>query len=182
MMQEEPNAADEALAAEKAEDETDPNGADEALAAEKAEDETEPTAHDGGIAIKVPVVSWFRQLGCVLTKNFYLISRRPFTIFLMMFSSVLSVLLAWSSGRDNSDWNFDEIPLAACGNVEDSFLRSLWELSGVSSDDIPMSHNENWRDGVAVTLMGTYKKNCEMVDAMRRVSRGLRLPVPNSTI
>jgi hypothetical protein len=185
MMQEDPNAADEALAAaEKAEDETELTAHDGGLvvAAEKAEDETEPTAHDSGIAMKVPTVTWFRQLGCTLTKNYFLITRRPFTIFLMMFSSVLSVLLAWSSGRDNPDWNFDEIPLAACGNVEDSFLRSLWTVDGVSSNDIPMSHNENWRDGVAVTLMGTYRKMRVVLCHASGVACCTSLPVSNSTI
>jgi hypothetical protein len=148
-----------------------PNEATEALAAEEAdEDAAKPTdtAPDSGIAMKVPTVSWFRQLSCVLTKNFYLISRRPFTVFLMMFSSVLSVLLAWSSGRDDPDWDFDEIPLAACGNVEDSFLRSL---DYTESQSVPMSFNENWRDGMAVTLMGKYIIKCEVFCAMGWASR-----------
>jgi hypothetical protein len=138
-----------------------PNEATEALAVEEAnEDAVKPMAAptDSGMAMKVPTVSWFRQLSCVLTKNFYLISRRPFTIFLMTFSSVLSVLLAWSAGQDNPDWNFDEIPLAACGNVEDSFLRSL----DATLSNVPLSHNENWRDGLAVTLMGKYRIKCEV--------------------
>jgi hypothetical protein len=151
----------------------------EALAVEEAdEDVVKQISPDSGIAMKVPTVSWFRQLSCVLTKNFYLISRRPFTIFLMMFSSVLSVLLAWSSGRDDPDWDFDEIPLAACGNVEESFLRSL---NQTESQSVPLSHNENWRDGLAVTLMGKYRIKCEMLCAVRRAYCVLRLPVPKST-
>jgi hypothetical protein len=158
----------------------DPNEAPEALPLEEAyEDAAKPIAPaDSEIATKLPAVSWFRQLSCVITKNFYLISRRPFTIFLMVFSSVLSVLLAWSAGRDDTDWDFDEIPLAACGNVEDSFLRSLNYTESVS---VPLSHNENWRDGLAVTLMGKYRIQCEVSCAMRRASCILCLPVPKSS-
>jgi hypothetical protein len=155
MKQEDPNIMNEITESLAVED------ADEGVAKEQI-------APDSGIAMTVPTVSWFRQLSCVLTKNFYLISRRPFTIFLMMFSSVLSVLLAWSSGRDNPDWDFDEIPLAACGNVEDSFLRSM---NYTESQSVPLSHNENWRDGLAVTLMGKYRIKFEM----------LCLPAPKST-
>jgi hypothetical protein len=142
--------------------------ADEALAVEEAKDAAKLTAPDSALDLMVPTVSWFRQLSCVLNKNFYLISRRPFAFFLMMFSSVLSVLLAWSSGRDDPDWDFDEIPLAACGNVEDSFLRSL---DYTESQSVPMSFNENWRDGMAVTLMGKYIIKCEVFCAMGWASR-----------
>jgi hypothetical protein len=80
------------------------NEATEALAVEEAdEDAAKPTAPESGMAMTVPSVSWFRQLSCVLTTNFYLISRRPFTLFLMVFSSFLSVLLAWTAGRDDPD-------------------------------------------------------------------------------
>jgi hypothetical protein len=157
----------------------------EALAVEDADEGVakQQIAPDSGIAMTVPTVSWSRQLNCVLSKNFYLISRRPFTIFLMMFSSVLSVLLAWSSGRDDPDWDFDEIPLAACGNVEDSFLRSM---NYTESQSVPLSHNENWRDGLAVTLMGKFIIQFEMLCDVRQTYCVcqpycvLRLPAPKS--
>jgi hypothetical protein len=173
MKQEEPNMNEstEALAVEKADDDV--------AKVEKAGDDVakQQITPASGIAMKVPTVSWFRQLSCVLSKNFYLISRRPFTIFLMMFSSVLSVLLAWSSGRDDPDWDFDEIPLAACGNVEDSFLRSM---NYTESQSVPLSHNENWRDGLAVTLMGKYRIKFEMLCHVRPTYCVLRLPAPKS--
>jgi membrane-bound metal-dependent hydrolase YbcI (DUF457 family) len=158
-----------------------PNEATEALATEEAlEDAVKSIAPaDSGIAMKVPTVSWFRQLSCVLTKNFYLISRRPFTIFLMLFSSVLSVVLAWSVGRDDDEWNFDDIPLAVCGNVEDSFIRGL---NYTEQQSVPLSHNENWRDGLAVTLMGKYIIKCKVFCAMHRVSCLICIPVPKCAI
>ena len=44
-------------------------------------------------------VSWFRQLRTVMRKNILLLSRRPLTLVVMLFSSVVSVLLAWAAGR-----------------------------------------------------------------------------------
>lgn len=43
-------------------------------------------------------VSWFRQLNTVLKKNVLLLSRRPITITVMLFSSIVGVLFAWLAG------------------------------------------------------------------------------------
>jgi hypothetical protein len=80
--------------------------------------------------------------------------------------------------RDDPDWDFDEIPLAACGNVEDSFLRSM---NYTESQSVPLSHNENWRDGLAVTLMGKFIIQFEMLCDVRQTYCVLRLPAPKST-
>lgn len=53
-------------------------------------------AHDLPV---VTTVSWLMQLHTVLRKNILLLSRRPLTLFVMLLSSVVSVLLAWAAGR-----------------------------------------------------------------------------------
>ena len=49
-----------------------------------------------------PITStpWFRQVQTLLTKNRRLLSRRPIHLFILLFSSVASVIFAWLAGRD----------------------------------------------------------------------------------
>ena len=99
-------------------------------------------------------VGWFRQLRFVLQKNGRILRRRPIYFIFLIFSSVASVLLAWAAGRDrDDDMDFSNVPLTECGVINATWYQSLsWE----ERYNVPVSYNENWRSGLAVTVMGEY--------------------------
>lgn len=102
-----------------------------------------------GLNNRVKSQPWLRQFTTVLRKNLILLQRRPITLSVMLFSSVISVL---ASGFIGSDVNFDQVILTECGTVDDNYYNSL---DGNQWDQSPLSYNENWRNGVAVAVMST---------------------------
>jgi hypothetical protein len=99
----------------------------------------------------VPRVSWLRQFRCVLKKNMQLLSRRPLTMFLMIFSSVCAALLAWPAGRDTNEELFPPIAnLTECGTIPQSYLDSM---SIEEQNKVPISLNEEWRRGLPVAIL-----------------------------
>jgi hypothetical protein len=93
-------------------------------------------------------VGWFRQVSCVLRKNALLLWRRPVSLFVMFISSIGSVLLAWARGKNSIDADyFDATQLTQCGTMSNTYTES-------TLNNIPLTLNEAWRNGLAVTLMG----------------------------
>jgi len=120
---------------------------------------------DDDTMVSIPVVSWFTQLWFALRKNELLIRRKPLYVVLMLFSSVLSVALSWIVARDG-DYDFGTVPLDQCGTVSfeywysqnyfnetDCVDLSCYDTSSSRGYDVPISYNEKWRNGYAVTLM-----------------------------
>mmetsp|Transcript_57713 Transcript_57713/g.172210 ORF Transcript_57713/g.172210 Transcript_57713/m.172210 type:complete len:1811 (-) Transcript_57713:232-5664(-) len=105
----------------------------------------------------LPHASWFRQFRVVLWKNTIQLSRRPFSLFLLFFSSILSVLLAWASGKDPDYEMYPLPPLTDCNTVPQDFLSNstrLREIYGDSySSDMPTTLNESWRRGLPTSVM-----------------------------
>ncbi len=117
---------------------------------------------DGGNAKSIPrpvEVSWLQQLKWNLYKNRLLLSRRPITLFFMIFSSVFSVLLAWPAGRDVEGTFPSE--LDQCGVIpvldfRDYKARSSYlpyYASDYEPDDYILSLNERWRNGIPVAVL-----------------------------
>lgn len=97
-------------------------------------------------------VPWMRQLSTILWyKNLPLLQRKPVHLFLMIFSSVASALLAWAGGKDYEDG--DDLvwpPLTECGTIEPDFFDGLdWE----AREKVPLSLNDSWRSGLPVAIL-----------------------------
>ena len=73
-----------------------------------------------------PITStpWFRQVQTLLTKNRRLLSRRPIHLFILLFSSVASVIFAWLAGRDARGKSF----IIVLGLSISYLLRLLFDL------------------------------------------------------
>lgn len=92
--------------------------------------------------------SFFRQLYWTIYKNILLISRRPIMLFLMLFSSIISVLLAWAAGPNSDDPlpEFDD-----CGAVP---IKTEYEMNQEQDySDIKESLNDSWRNGLPVAVL-----------------------------
>jgi hypothetical protein len=101
----------------------------------------------------VTTVPWLRQLSCVLRKNALLLSRRPVQVVLMILSSVSHVLLAFPAVTGSElDLDFGKLPLTSCGTVEQSYLDGM----DYNEAHVPLSHNEPFRGGLPVKIMGEY--------------------------
>ncbi|KAL7580790.1 hypothetical protein ACA910_001068 [Epithemia clementina (nom. ined.)] len=111
---------------------------------------------DEPLKIDIPIVSWFQQLSFVIRKNNLLIVRRPLLLLTMLLSSMIFVLIAWSA-TNSEKWDFGEVPLDECGTV-DWFYSQLDAEGNMRSydeiDSIPISYNDDWRNGFQVALMG----------------------------
>jgi hypothetical protein len=94
-------------------------------------------------------VSWFRQFYCLIIKNVKLLIRRPLMLFVMIFSSVFSVLLAWAAGRESDDAIYPEY--GACGAIDYVWLESIESYK--DRDNVVIGYNENWRLGTPVAVM-----------------------------
>jgi hypothetical protein len=104
---------------------------------------------------RVKTLSWLSQLSVVLHKNLLLLWRRPVMFSCMLLSSVFSVILAITVGQDVE---FDKVVVTACGTVDDNYYRSFDDSNDYTAKyNIPLSYNENWRSGLAVTLMGKWR-------------------------
>lgn len=109
----------------------------------------------------VQAVSWYLQLSSVLYKNLLLLSRRPLQVILMLLSSIGSVLLASLTADTNNNatdkyLDFGNVTLTSCGTIDGEYLSSLAE-NDPDGATVPLSYNEGWRNGFAVTIMGKYK-------------------------
>jgi hypothetical protein len=102
-------------------------------------------------------VGWFRQLSCVLRKNALLLLRRPVSLFCMLISSIGSVLLAWARGKNGEE--FDATQFTQCGTLSSTYTEQ-------SYNTVPLTLNENWRNGFAVTLMGKYLTHSKSIDVV----------------
>jgi len=93
---------------------------------------------------------WLRQLYWILYKNTLLLYRRPITIFLMIFSSMVSVLLSWPSGRD-VDGNL--LPdRDQCGAVSTEMFLGVNDPYSTFRDYV-LTLNQSWSYGVPVMIM-----------------------------
>ena len=116
----------------------------------------EGTQANSGSSLQVATVPWFRQLSCVLRKNLLLLSNRPIQLLIMFMSSVGSVLLAFLSIQSSEkDIDFATVPLTECGTVDPSYLDGF-RRRGMYDElyNVPLTHNEPWRDGLSVNLLG----------------------------
>ncbi|KAL7536543.1 hypothetical protein ACHAXR_007229 [Thalassiosira sp. AJA248-18] len=98
--------------------------------------------------------TWFRQFQALFTKNRRLLLRRPIHLFVLIFSSVASVVFAWLGGRDaRGPWG-EFPPLNECGMVDPLYIIELNENENYEDRyNIPISLNEAWRGGLPVWLM-----------------------------
>ena len=94
---------------------------------------------------------FFLQLYWTTYKNVLLISRRPIMLFLMLFCSVFSVLLAWAAGPDSEDPlpEFDQ-----CGAATIQSANVINTERGYADEaDIQRTLNESWRNGFPVAVL-----------------------------
>lgn len=102
--------------------------------------------------------SWFRQFQVLVTANRRLLLRRPVHLFVLLLSSVPSVIFAWLAGRDARGPSGDFPPLTDCGMVDPYYI--IQTRTNSSQDyyynqyETPLSMNEAWRGGLTVWLMG----------------------------
>jgi hypothetical protein len=112
----------------------------------------EPGSLSSG-APTVTMVPWLRQLSCVLRKNALLLSRRPVQVVLMILSSVGAVLLAFPASTRGDYIDFETLNLTTCGTVDPSYLDGM---DYNKASHVPLSHNEPFRGGLPVIIMGEY--------------------------
>lgn len=93
---------------------------------------------------------WLRQLYWILYKNTLLLYRRPITIFLMIFSSVVSVLLSWPSGRDVDGNLLPERD--QCGAVSSEIFLGVND-PWFAFRDYSLTLNQSWSYGAPVMVM-----------------------------
>lgn len=97
-------------------------------------------------------VGWFRQLHYALRKNVLLLSRQPVKVSFLLLTSVVSSVLAWLTVRKEQNERFEAIPLTECGTIDGEWFKALdWE----DQWDVPISYNNDWRNGSAASLLGT---------------------------
>jgi hypothetical protein len=70
-------------------------------------------------------VPWLQQFRHSLRKNFLLLCRRPFLLFIMLTSSAWSVIAAAAAGRDPEE---PLGPLTNCGTIERAYIEVLLSL------------------------------------------------------
>jgi len=108
---------------------------------------------------KLHSTAWSRQVKCLVIKNTLLIARKKVLLALMLFSSVVSVILAWLATDPNVAERFELTKgnITACGTVSLTYLQTF----DTSDDDdwnrknlVPASYNEDWRSGIVVTILG----------------------------
>ncbi|KAL9186661.1 hypothetical protein ACHAXT_005899 [Thalassiosira profunda] len=99
--------------------------------------------------------SWTRQFQVLLTKNRRLLSRRPIHLFVLLFSSIASVIFAWLAGRDARGPSGAFPPLTDCGMVDPLYVAEMSDYGGYGEAryEIPLSLNEPWRGGLPVWLL-----------------------------
>ncbi len=101
--------------------------------------------------------SFLTQLYWTLYKNMLVVSRRPVMLFLMLFGSIFSTLLAWAAaGQENAD---DSIlrQLDDCGTIPLHIRNEMYRKGEYDIQD-SNSLNEAWRTGfpVAVLSLGPF--------------------------
>lgn len=96
--------------------------------------------------------TWFRQFQVLVTTNRRLLSRRPIHLFILLFSSILSTIFAWLTGRDARGPQGDFPPLTECGMVDPYYAaENFYVMEGEEVEgEIPITLNEPWRRGLPV--------------------------------
>lgn len=93
---------------------------------------------------------FFTQLYYVTKKNLLLLYRRPVMMAIYLSSSVISMIFAWAVARDSDDAIYEDFD--DCGKIPYSSIGDKYDYEEISK--VQHSLNENWRDGLAITLMG----------------------------
>jgi len=96
-------------------------------------------------------VSFLSQLRWTIHKNILLISRNPFKLFFMIFSSVFSVLLAWPVCNDYPDEYYFPAKVDQCGVVEMSYY--MQQAQSNKEMKMLLTLNDKWRNGFAVSVI-----------------------------
>jgi ABC-type multidrug transport system fused ATPase/permease subunit len=97
-------------------------------------------------------ISWFRQFYWATWKNYLLLIRRPIMFVTLLLSSVISVVIGWSVGRDPDEEDVIYAPLTECGTIDNEWLENS-NLSYTDQYKVQSSLNDAWRYGFPVTLM-----------------------------
>ena len=97
---------------------------------------------------------YVRQLFVLMYyKNISLLLRQPIYILLLVLSNTVSVLLSWPAGRDPDADTAIFIPvsnLTMCHTLPNDVFDTI---SPNRTSDVQLSYNENFRDGVPVTIL-----------------------------
>mmetsp|Transcript_24881 Transcript_24881/g.56295 ORF Transcript_24881/g.56295 Transcript_24881/m.56295 type:complete len:1783 (-) Transcript_24881:57-5405(-) len=93
---------------------------------------------------------WFRQVEVLSIKNVRQLRRQPVHLFILIFSSTISVVFAWLAGRDARGPQGELPPLTDCGTVPLEYIASL-DDPYYSQHKVSM--NEAWRGGLPQWLM-----------------------------
>ncbi len=97
---------------------------------------------------------YLRQLFVLMYyKNISLLLRQPIYLLILLLSNTVSVLLSWPAGRDPDSDTAMFIPiqnLTACLTIPGDYFNAIPDNQ---TEFVHLSHNENFRDGVPVTVM-----------------------------
>ena len=93
--------------------------------------------------------SWFRHVEVLSIKNTRQLLRQPVHLFILIFSSTISVVFAWLAGRDARGPQGEFPPLTDCGTVSPDYFASLDD----PYSQYMVSMNEAWRGGLPQWLM-----------------------------
>jgi hypothetical protein len=95
-------------------------------------------------------ISWFCQFYWATWKNCLLLICFPIMFVTLLLSSVISVVIGWSVGRDPDEEDVIYAPLTECGAIDNEWVGNL---NYTNQDKVQYTLNEEWRYGFPITLM-----------------------------
>ena len=96
--------------------------------------------------------TFLRQLTTLLTKNKRLLIHHPLHLLNLLLSSIPAVLLAYAAGRNERGPSGEFPPLTSCGMVDPLYSLSFYN-DWFAMQNIPITMNEAWRDGLPVWIL-----------------------------